>query len=806
MKKYICIHGHFYQPPRENPWLEAITPQESAFPYHDWNERITAECYAPNTLARILDEEGLITEMVNNYSKISFDFGPTLLGWMELNAPKTYQAILAADRESQKRFSGHGSGLAQCYSHMIMPLANHRDKYTQVYWGIRDFEYRFKRFPEGMWLPETAVDIETLEIMVEFGIRFTILAPHQAARFRFLEGGRWREPGEGGIDTTQPYVLGLPSGGDIHIFFYQGPLSRAVAFENLLHKGEAFAHRLLKAFPGKKDHSQLVHIATDGETYGHHHKFGDMALASALKYIDDQSEAKLTNYGEFLEKYPSTHEVEIIENTSWSCEHGVERWKSNCGCHIGGDPSWNQKWRKPLREALDDLRYTLISPFKEKAQPFFKDPWEARDSYIQVILDRSQESIDQFFAQHALRELNGPERILALKLLELQRNAMLMYTSCGWFSCDLSGIETEQILQFAGRVVQLADELFERNVEPQFLKFLEKAESNLVKKGNGRAVYENTVDKSTVVLSKLCAHFALGSLFEEFNHLTRIYSYTVELEDYQNLKYEKARLALGWGRVTSIVTLEPFAFHFSVMHQGDYHLKNFIHQFEDVGAYSCSMEEAKEGFLRGDFEGTLSHLENHFGGISYPLKSLSKNEQKKIFDEILWSTLDENEKLYQKLYESYAPLNRYLKDQDIVPSKIFSTFMEAVLNAKLRKAFADPDFKLIHNLMEEVRIHGPSMDLETFKHIFKDGVERMAREFYDSPANLTVLENFGDAVNLLSSMSLQVDLWKSQNICYEIKKNLYDDYEEKRKLGDPVAEEWIKRFKPLAEALSIQIA
>ncbi len=395
MDRYLCIHCHFYQPPRENPWLEIIEQQDSAYPYHDWNERINAECYAPNAASRILTADNRITRIVNNYSRISFNVGPTLLSWMADRAPETYQAILDADVESKKRFYGHGSAIAQVYNHMIMPLANRRDKQTQVVWGLRDFQYRFHRDPEGMWLAETAVDIETLEVLADNGIKFTVLAPSQAkaerrettTKFKNVEGGK--------IDPTRPYVCNLPSGRSISLFFYDGPISRAVAFEGLLSDGERFANRLMSGFSPDRRWKQLMHIATDGETYGHHHFKGEMALTYALHHIESKKLAQLTNYSEYLTINPPTHEVEILSNTAWSCSHGLGRWSINCGCNSGGKPGWNQSWRAPLRDALDHLRDSLIEPFETKAAEFLTDPWLARDEYVNLVLDRNDATLDQ---------------------------------------------------------------------------------------------------------------------------------------------------------------------------------------------------------------------------------------------------------------------------------------------------------------------------------------------------------------------------------------------------------------------------
>ncbi|HEX6559662.1 MAG TPA: DUF3536 domain-containing protein, partial [Longimicrobiales bacterium] len=376
MNHFVCIHGHFYQPPRENPWLEAIELQDSAYPYHDWNERITAECYAPNAASRILDGAGRILRIVNNYASISFNVGPTLLSWMELHAPDTYKAIIDADVASRERFGGHGSALAQPYNHMIMPLATAADKRTQVLWGLYDFRRRFKRDPEGMWLPETAVDIATLETLAECGITFTILAPNQAARVRTLDGGAWRSVDERSLDTSRPYLQNLPSGRSIVIFFYDSTVSRAVAFEGLLKNGEIFAERLLSIFhSGAARH--IGNIATDGETYGHHHRHGDMALAYALYNIESTGLARLTNYGRYLQERTPEHEVEIGELTSWSCAHGVERWRSDCGCTTGGPAGSVQTWRKPLRDALDWLRDKITEPYAQRAAHLLQDPWRA---------------------------------------------------------------------------------------------------------------------------------------------------------------------------------------------------------------------------------------------------------------------------------------------------------------------------------------------------------------------------------------------------------------------------------------------
>ena len=488
MSNFICIHGHFYQPPRENPFTGEVPIQPTAAPWHDWNERITEESYAANAHARILDGDGEVVRTVNNYERISFDFGPTLLAWLEKGSPDTYRAVIDADAASAARFGGHGSAMAQAYNHSILPLANRRDKATQVRWGIADFVHRFGRRPEGMWLPETAVDMESLEVMSREGISFTILAPHQAATVE-NEDGSWSDVGGGIVDTRQPYRVDLGNGNGIDVFFYDGPLSREIAFDGLLQDGNALARRLIESIGPPDDHPRLAHVATDGETYGHHHRHGEMALAAALEVIDRDAGAVLTNYSQFLAMAPPSRRVWIVENTSWSCAHGVERWRADCGCHTGREPTGHQRWRAPLRAALDWLRDELIPPFETLGADLFDDPWGARDDYISVLLGAED---DEVLARHARGGLGPQDRTTAIGLLEIQEHAMLMYTSCGWFFDDISGLESVFVLRHAGRVCELAREFLGMDLEPELLARLEAAPSNL-EGVNGRVVYEQEV-------------------------------------------------------------------------------------------------------------------------------------------------------------------------------------------------------------------------------------------------------------------------------------------------------------------------
>jgi alpha-amylase/alpha-mannosidase (GH57 family) len=794
--RYLCIHGHFYQPPRENPWLEAIELQDSAFPYHDWNERVTAECYAPNGASRILDGDNGIVKIVNNYADISYNFGPTLLSWLKEHVPETYRDILAADRDSATRFSGHGSAIAQCYNHMIMPLANLRDKRTQVRWGIEDFRHRFGRDPEGMWLPETAVDLETLDILAESGIKFTILAPSQAKSMDGQDVSGQR------IDPARAYRQTLESGRSIDLFFYDGPVARAVAFEGLLKNGEQFAQRLLDAFSDQRDWPQLAHIATDGETYGHHHAHGDMALAYALDHIASKGLAEITNYGEYLERQPPTHEVEILENTAWSCIHGVGRWATNCGCNSGGHADWNQEWRGPLRQALDWLRDEIAPCYERTAARYLKDPWAARDGYIGVILDGSQESRDRFAARYFRRKnLQRNDRVKAWKLLEMQRHAMLMYTSCGWFFDELSGIETVQVIQYAGRVVQLAEELFGQGLEKQFLERLALAKSNIPEHRDGAEIYEKFVKPSMVDLLKLGAHFAMSSFFSEYPENARIYCYSVETKDYRVKRSGKMRLAFGKARFTSEITQESEMLMFGVLHFGDHNLHGGVAVFRDDDTYRELAKSTRDAFSRSDLPETIHCIDEGFQGQTYSLKNLFRDEQRRVLNQVIESTLKDTEASYRQTYESEAPLLRFMSDCHIPIPKEMRISAEVALNDLLRHALETPELDLpqIQNLLEEVRVAGVPLDTEALEITLRRNLENTCSRFYDQPRDLETLRKCREMVEGATLLPLPLVLWSLQNHCFAVLQNVYPEMKEK---GES---EWVSEFEQFARLLSLRI-
>jgi alpha-amylase/alpha-mannosidase (GH57 family) len=803
--RYVCVHGHFYQPPRENPSLEAIELQDSAYPYHDWNERITAECYAPNATSRILDGEQRIIKLVNNYGMMSFNFGPTLLSWLEDKAPRVYAALQEADKLSAHKYGGHGSAVAQAYNHMILPLANRRDKATQVKWGIADFEQRFKRRPEGMWMPETAVDTETLEVLAENGILYTIMAPRQAKRVRRKGGRSWKDVSGDRIDPSRAYLVNLPSKKTISVFFYDGPISQGVAFEGLLNDGKRFADRLISGFSDTRTWPQLSHIATDGESYGHHHRFGEMALTYALQRIENEKLAELTNYGQFLERYPADHFVEIAENSSWSCVHGVERWRSNCGCNSGGHGGWNQEWRAPLRAALDWLRDRVNPVFEEKASPLLKNPWDARDEYIRVILNRSDASVEAFFSAHATHPLSPEEQVGALKLLEMQRHAMLMYTSCGWFFDELSGLETVQVIHYAGRVVELAKAFIGGEVESQFLERLRQAKSNLPEHGDGAQIYEKWIKPAAVDIEKLAGHYAISSLFENYGEKTGIYCYDVDREQYSLEAEGKLRLATGRARFSSEVTREAATMSFGVLHLGDHNVTGGVRHSTEPQPYEELKTRLIDCFSKADTAAVIRILDEEFSEHSYSLSSLFRDEQRKIVALILNDSLTSAAAAYRTIYENQAPLIRFLNSLNIPVPAAFKAAADVAINSQVKQAFERPDLDAdnIQSYLKEAATSRVPLDTTTLEFTIRKRLEEQAARFAEHPEDMENLQRFRKQLELAQTLPFPVTLWEVQNISYAPLMKAIEERRLATENNDPEAVTWMKELTALRDGLRI---
>ena len=804
-ERYVCIHGHFYQPPRENPWLEAIEAQDSAHPYHDWNERITAECYAPNAAARRLDGERRIVHIGSNYARMSWNFGPTLLSWMETADPETYAAILDADRQSRERFSGHGSAIAQAHGHIILPLANERDRRTQVRWGVADFELRFGRKPEGMWLPETAVSTESLEALAAEGILFTILAPRQALAVRRFGDTEWLDASSGRVDPTRPYLARLPSGRSIALFFYDGPISQGIAFERLLDSGDGFAARLRNAGSPRPSGPELIHVATDGETYGHHHRFGDMALAHALYALERDPHVTLTNYGEMLARHPPTWEARILENTSWSCAHGVERWRSDCGCS-SGRPGWNQAWRTPLREGLDELSRTLGAHFEARGGEVFQDPWAARDDAVRLLLDRRRASVEAFLAQHARGERSTESDVLRLRLLEMQRHALFMFTSCGWFFDDISGIETVQVMTYAARAIQLCRESGGPDPEPAWLTHLARARSN-TDQGTGADVYAKHVLPLVLDLPKVAAHYAISSLFSEYPGHAPIHCYETESEEHRSLAAGRMKLGTGRVRVRSTLTWEEQTVAFSALHLGDHNVTGGVEttgRREEHAAFHASIERA---FHRADIPELVRLIDRHYGARVFTAKHLFRDEQRRLMALLLAEAVEQAETAFRKVYEESAPVMRFLADLDIpVPKALFaaaeralSDEIEVLLESQLRL-----DTARVLQLVAEAKERHITLDRTPLEHAYRTRLERCAAAFGAAPDDPGALGELERVLALARHLPFEPDLWKAQNALYRVLTSTYRGAL-LRAPTDPSAAAWCRRVAALAEQVTLRL-
>ena len=774
-KKYLTIHGHFYQPPRENPWLEAIELQDSALPFHDWNERINKECYNPNSVSKIVDSRNRILDIVNNYEHISFNFGPTLLSWMEQFAPLTYERIIKADIESIAEHDGHGNAMAQVYNHIIMPLANENDKITQVKWGIKDFEYRFGRKPEGMWLAETAVDDDTLRVLEENGIKFTVLSPYQALKIRKEDDKDWTDVSWGNIDPARSYRYYIKSapGKFIDLFFYDGAISRSVAFDELLKDGNKFAKRLRDGVSDCRDYPQLIHIATDGESYGHHTKFGDMALAYVLQIKAKEEGFTITNYGEYLENCRSDYEVDIKQASSWSCFHGVGRWKEDCGCSTGGHPGWNQKWRKPLRDALDYLRDELAKLFETEGPKYFsKNCWDVRNNYIDVILDRSSLSVNKFHKENFLPDLSDEDKVKAMELLEIQRQAQLMYTSCGWFFSEISGIETVQIMKYAARAMQLAAVFTKKDFETRFTEILSEAKSNITEYGTGRDIFNNFVKPSIVTTKQVASLWAISSLYQDFEDEEDVYCYSVTRDDYQKVQKGNSNFVVGHIEIRSRITLQKSNLMFALMQYsgGDFHCA--IKEYSDDFEYNKMKNDLIKTFMLNPLTEIIRALDENFGKDYFTLKDIFIEERRKILQRLLKDKMEKFAQIYQDMYDEGKGSIYHMQTLGLAIPDEFKIAAEYALSRKFNELIADSNGfvepAVLQQAMDinfEAKSMGIKLDKQPSNNIFskkiRQNINRLAYSFEIQQADV-VLELF----EYIEKLELEVDISEAQNIFF----------------------------------------
>lgn len=771
---FLAIHGHFYQPPRENPWLESIEKQGSAEPFHDWNERINFECYNPNTVSKIVDNRNKILDVVNNFEHMSFNIGPTLLSWMEHHAPRTYDRIIKADINSVINHNGHGNAIAQVYNHIIMPLANEQDKQAQVKWGIKDFMYRFGRKPEGMWLAETAVDDATLKVLVENGIKFTILSPYQAQKCKPIKGTEWQDVSWGNIDPARPYRYYIKSapGKFIDLFFYDGAISKSVAFDELLKDGNKFIRRLKEGISPDRGYPQLVNIATDGESYGHHTKFGDMALSYVLKVRAQDEGFEIVNYGEYLEKFGVENEVDIKQTSSWSCFHGVGRWSDDCGCSTGGHPGWNQKWRKPLREALNYLRDELVKIYETEGKKYFKDVWEARNNYIDVILDRSQLNIQKFQKTYLLSGLSEADKVAAMKLVEIQRQSMLMFTSCGWFFSEISGIETVQIMKYAARAMQLAKTFSNKDFEAKFLSILEQAQSNIKEYGTGKDIYNNFVKPSIVSIKQLACLWAINSLYEEYEDESTLYCYTAKKISYKKVAKGLSNLVIAHLEIKSNITLETFKTKVVLIQYqgGDFHCA--IQDFTTEKDYNETKNELTETFMKEPLTEVIRKIDDRFGKQYFTLKDIFIEERRNTLSMLMKEQMSQFAETYKTLYEKGKGSIYHMQSLGLSIPNEFKIAAQYVLTNRFNELFSDVNLYIDDNeiqegkdINEEQKQLGIEIDkLPTCKVFSKKlltNVSRLGNSLEVSQA-YTTLRIFKQ----IEDLDLTVDISEAQNIYF----------------------------------------
>jgi hypothetical protein len=725
--------------------------------------------------------DGKILKLINNYEYMSFNFGPTLLSWLEKANPWVYGQILAADEASRVRYQGHGSALAQVYNHIIMPLATQRDKLTQIRWGLADFKHRFGRQAEGMWLSETAVDTETLKFMAQEGVKFTILSPTQAQSVRPLVGNTkaapWQDVSGAKIDTTQPYRIFLNDrrGSFIDVFFYEGPTSRAIAYEKILASGKDFLARIEQLFSRYQHGPRLVSLATDGESYGHHFKFGDMALSWLFHHLDRTGKIELTNYGLFLERFPPEHEVKIFENSSWSCAHGIERWRTDCGCTVSHTPGWTQAWRAPLREGLDWLAGELAAIYKQRGARLFKDPWKVRDEVITVFLHPSADKREEFLKRHATHPLSEEEKVEAFQLLESQRMSQYMFTSCGWFFDEISGLEATQVLKYALRAISLVQPLTKKDLERGLVDFLVRAKSNHPAYGNGGRVYQSLIKPSWIDPSLATAHYALAALVEESQQQDPTFSEMVHPVRQRHLVSFGLEALVGEARVIERVTGREFDRAYLVLRRNRKTLSCFVGKPLPSLDVSRVSEEGHPTLTEKTWEEIEEFFCQHLTEVkTYGVKDLIADTQRRLIQGLIMDidrhfkdTLREHSgelKMLMSLFPEAGGDSAPKALAHVLPIVLVDE-LETIMSADhlhrpvdwsdLRHLAAQAKMSDIWLVDQSLKVNAQIFLLNQLKHLF------------DAP-NPILMKNVIGFLKIFQDLNVELDLWECQNVFYDL--------------------------------------
>ncbi len=775
MTTALIIHGHFYQPPRENPWTNTIEQQPGARPFHNWNERIHTECYRPNAFARVIDNRGFVERLVNNYANISFNFGPTLISWLAQTHPETYARIIEADRASTQQHEGHGNAIAQGYHHAILPLCNERDLRTEIRWGLFDFRHRFGRAAEALWLPETAANDETLAALIDEGLKFVILSPHQAERVRRIGVDVWTSITDGNIDPRIPYRYLHPdgSGRSLAIFFYDGHVAKAIAFDGLLASSHVLLERIERAVG---DAGPLVNVATDGESYGHHFKFGDRCLAYALEVGARARGFEVTNYGAFLATHEPVFEVEIKqgpdgEGTAWSCAHGVGRWARDCSCHAGAGVGWRQQWRTPLRAALNFLRDEAARHFETLGGDLLRDPWAARDAYIELLTDATADRAD-FFARHAGRSLNSEEQVRALTLLELQRSALTMFSSCGWFFNDISGIETVQDLKYAGRVMDFLGELKIKPPRATFLEILAEAESNIPQFGHGADIYRRLVDGARVTMPHVAASLAIASLVDQPDERDELAGYAFTRGELQKQQHGRLILATARLDLAASATGKRQSYQAAAMHFGDVDFYCALKEFTNDDEFRAATERLWAHFRTASLPTLLRVIQDEFGPRDYGLEHLLPEGRKRIYEIVFGQMVARFAEEYERLYEENRRNIEMLQEAGFeLPTELRAaaefTIARRFEHQLGRLEQQDPSaYRDALQIANEVARHGYRINRASLQQRHEEMLTRAVRHAVAQPA----AEHYTAALTLITiaqRLGLEANVERAQESVYE---------------------------------------
>lgn len=730
----LVVHGHFYQPPRENPWTEEVPREATAAPFHDWNDRVTAECYRANAFARVVDGHGRVVAIVNNYEHMSFDVGPTLMAWLEAHAPETYQRLLDADRSG-------GGALAHPYFHVILPLSDERDARTNIRWGLADFRHRFGREPEGMWLPEAAVSPRVLEILAEEGVRFTVLGPHQAAT---------------PVDPRRPYRAH-----GVTVVFFDPGLSHAVAFESPT--SQALVDRAVAAGGG------LVCVATDGESFGHHHPYADRALAYALGVEAPRRGLAVTNLARYLQDHPPADDVEVVVS-SWSCAHGVGRWKEDCGCATGAEPGWNQAWRGPLRRALDIVRAAAAEVHERRGRAVFADPWAARDAYVEVLLERvSQEG---FVAAHGRP---GADPVEALTLMELQRHVLAMYTSCGWFFDDLAGLEATYVLRLAARALDLLAELGEPPPTEAFLSALGEARSNDPDEGDGRRVWARHVAPLRVDARRVVAHLALVELLEQPRPEGDLAGFRVDWVRHGHQRRGAVALCAGRVRLLNRRTRRPGDFVYAAVHLGGLEVLGAVRE-AGAGAED-GLDEVGHAFAAGEpVTAVLRRIGERFGPVEFDLSWALPEAAGQILDTVAGELTERFAAAFERLFadhrhtlDALAAAVYPLRPELRAPVELA---LRRRLVAELERAAGslDPEaYRGAEAVARQARAHGVHLDAPEVHHLLARAIEAAVAGAVEAAKAGSATAAADAALALLRlarALGLHPDVQRAQEIAY----------------------------------------